>query len=75
MLAKVLAWSSFGLAFLFGVLTLPAAFGWFGLFGTNKAEVVERSRQLFLFGGVPALGISLLLALVLLFLSALDSKD
>ena len=80
MLPKVLAWSSFGLAFFFAVLSIPAAFDWFGLFGTDPSpekvgERIELARNLFLFGGLPALAVSLLLALALLFVSAFQSKD
>jgi hypothetical protein len=80
MLTKALAWSSLVLAFVFAALSIPAAFDWFGLFGTGPSpekvhERIELARKLFLFGGLPALAISLLAATALLFVSAFQSKD
>ena len=80
MLAKALAWSSLGLAFVFAALSIPAAFDWFGMFGSNPSpekvrERIEMARKLFLFGGLPSLAVSLLLATALLFVSAFQSKD
>jgi hypothetical protein len=68
MLPKALAWSSLGLALLFVALALTGVFGWDSL-GSDTATM------LFTFGAIPALATSLLLALVLLFVSAFQSKD
>ena len=68
MLPKALAWSSLGLALLFVALALTGVFGWDALGG-------DTATMLFTFGAIPALAISLLLALALLFVSAFQSKD
>ena len=67
MLTKALAWSSLGLALLFVVLAMTGIFAWNSLGETT-------ARQLVVFGAVPALGVSLLLALALLVMSAVQ-KD
>jgi hypothetical protein len=53
---------------LFVALALTGVFGWDSL-GSDTATM------LFTFGAIPALAISLLLALALLFVSAFQSKD
>ena len=67
-MSKVLAWSSLGLALLFVALAVTGVFGWDSL-GEDTA------RMLFYFGALPALGVSLLLALVLLGLAAFQSRE
>jgi hypothetical protein len=68
MLPKALAWSSLGLALLFVALALTGLFGWDAVGG-------DTAKMLVTFGAIPALAVSLLLALALLFVSALQSKD
>jgi|LakMenE18May11ns_1017448.scaffolds.fasta_scaffold7879460_2 hypothetical protein len=65
---KLLAWMSLGLALLFVALALTGVFGWDSL-----GE--ETARMLFYFGALPALGLSLLLAVVLLGMSAFQSRE
>jgi hypothetical protein len=66
-MAKVLAWSSLGLAILFVALASTGVFAW-GSLGADTA------RMLFHFGAIPALAVSLLLALAVLVVSALQSQ-
>ncbi|MFM7137147.1 MAG: hypothetical protein ACKO1M_08765 [Planctomycetota bacterium] len=71
---KVLAWMSLGLALLFVALSLTGLFGWNSL-GDDTADRLQTARMLFTFGALPALGGSLLLAAVLLALSAFRSRE
>jgi len=74
MLPKVLAWSSFGLALLFIVLTLTCVFAWDAL-GGDTAERLQMARTLFWFAALPALGLAMFLALAVLCLAAFQAKD
>ncbi|MCE2726309.1 MAG: hypothetical protein LW698_05970 [Planctomycetaceae bacterium] len=74
MLPKALAWSSLGLALLFVALALTGVFGWDSL-GTNPAARLRMARMLFFYGAVPTIGVSLLFAVVLLFLAAFQSRE
>jgi hypothetical protein len=74
MLPKALAWSSLGLALLFVALALTGVFGWESL-GANPAARLRMARMLFFYGAVPTIGVSLLFAVVLLFLAAFQSRE
>jgi hypothetical protein len=74
MLSKALAWSSFGLALLFIVITLACVFAWDSL-GGDTAERLQMARTLFWFAALPALGLAMLLALAVLCLAAFQTKD
>ena len=74
MLSKVLAWSSLVLALLFVGLSLTGVLAWESL-GGNPAARLRMARMLFFYGAVPAIGSSLLFALVLLFLAAFQSRE
>jgi hypothetical protein len=74
MLPKVLAWTSLGLALLFVALALPGVFAWESL-GGDTEERLQMARMLFHFGALPALGVSLLLACVLLGMAAFQSRE
>ena len=67
MLAKLLAWIAVGLALVFVGLGLTGVFAWDSL-GPDTA------KTLFYWGAIPALGLSLLLAFVLLVISAFQAK-
>jgi hypothetical protein len=73
-MAKVLAWMSLVLALVFVALALTGVFGWEFL-GDNPAERLRTARMLFYYGGLPALGGSLFMALVLLGLAAFQPRE
>jgi len=73
-MAKVLAWTTLGLTLLFVILALTAVFGWSSLGGSTAARLAT-ARMLFYYGGLPALGIAILLAVVLLALAAFQSPE
>lgn len=67
MIVKLLAWIALGLALVFVGLGLAGVFAWDSL-------GAETAKTLFYLGAVPALGLSLLLAVVLLIVSAFQAK-
>ena len=70
MLLKVLAWLALLLALVFVGLSLTGAFA----FDLREPDNLQFARTLFLWGAIPSLGVSLLLAFVLLVASAFQSK-
>ncbi len=67
MLPKVLAWSSLGTAMLFVILMMTAIFA--------GDSLGESAPLLVFWGAVPSLGISILLAVALLIMSAFSSDS
>jgi hypothetical protein len=67
MIPKVLAWSSLATAMLFVALSLTCVFAWDSLGDTGP--------MLARFGAIPLLSVSILLALVLLVVSAFQSNS
>ena len=59
---------------LFVALALTGVFGWDSL-GANHAARLRMARMLFFYGAVPTIGVSLLFAVVLLFLAAFQSRE
>ncbi|MFN9367293.1 MAG: hypothetical protein ACK6CT_00780 [Planctomycetia bacterium] len=70
MIAKLLAWLSLLLALVFVGLALTGAFA----FDVGEPENLQFAKTLFYWGALPALGLSLLLAFVLLVVSAFQPK-
>ncbi|MFM8734509.1 MAG: hypothetical protein ACKOC8_04865 [Pirellulales bacterium] len=68
MITKVLAWSSFGLGLLFVILTLISIFSW-------ESLGEETAYGLVVYGAVPLLVVSILLAITLLVMSAFSSDS
>ena len=67
MIVKLLAWIALALALVFVGLGLAGVFAWDSL-GADTA------KTLFYWGAIPALGLSLLVAFVLLIVSAFKAK-
>jgi len=67
MLVKLLAWIALGLSLVFVGLGLTGVFAWDSL-------GPEMAKRLFFWGAIPALGLPLLLAFVLLVVSAFQAK-
>ncbi|MEX0688228.1 MAG: hypothetical protein WD072_06140 [Pirellulales bacterium] len=70
MIPKLLAWFTLATAILFAILALTAIFG----FG-REPPTAETARLIVVWGAVPLLGISLLLVVALLVVSAFTTDS
>ena len=65
MLQKLLAWTAFALAAVFAVIALASVFA--------RESLGETAPALLFYGGLPVLGLAILLSVALLVLSAFRS--
>ena len=67
MLPKLLAWTAFALAAVFAVIALVVVFG--------RESLGDLAPTLLVYGGLPLLGLSILLAIALLVRAAFPNTD
>jgi hypothetical protein len=70
MVPKLLAWSALSMAILFAILAVTAVFA----FG-REAPDAETARNLFAWGAVPLLGVSLVLVVALMVVAAFTADS